>query len=62
MSSPVKKVLLWIGSLGHDIGKCNKVGACIVCASMVVESGHQTELIGSPSLQRLTYLATKGKG
>jgi hypothetical protein len=31
---------------GHDVGQHDKVGACVVSASMVVDSGHQHRMDG----------------
>ncbi len=40
---------------GHDIGigQHNKVGVCIVCTSMVVESGHQHRMDGWSLLPKI---------
>ncbi len=33
---------------GHDLSRCDKVGACVACTSVVVESGHQHRMDGQP--------------
>ncbi len=42
----------------HDVGQHNKVGACVVSASMVVDSGHQHRMDGRslpPKIEACSY-------
>ncbi len=38
---------------GHDVGQHDKVGACIVSASVVVDSGHQHRMDGQSLLPKI---------
>jgi hypothetical protein len=38
---------------GHDIGQHDKVGACVVSASVVVDSGHQHRIDGQSLLPKI---------
>ena len=38
---------------GHDVGQHNEVGACIMSASVIVDSGHQHRMDGWSLLSKI---------
>jgi hypothetical protein len=46
MLPPAKGALVNWEPRGNDVGQHNEVGVCLMCASVVVESGHQCRMHG----------------